>query len=61
MFAIGQSALISTFPSRGSETTERRERTHVPSDSVAQTKQEMALQLVDQALRGPGAFQGDRG
>ena len=30
---------------------ERRERAHVPVDSAAQTKQEIALQLIDQALR----------
>jgi SRSO17 transposase len=48
--------LICTFPSLGSETTERRERTHVPSDIVAQTKQEIAFQLIDQALHWQGPF-----
>jgi SRSO17 transposase len=31
--------------------TKRRERAHVPSDVPAQTKQEIALQLIDQALQ----------
>ena len=49
------------LPESWTADTKRRERAHVPDEVPAQTKHEIALQLIDQALRGPGAFQSASG
>ena len=43
--------LVCILPPSWIADTKRRERAHVPGDVPAQTKQEIALQLIDQALQ----------